>query len=189
MRVSNLSLAVNFIKNRNGAAAVEFALLSPTLLLLLIGGIEILMLMFVNISLEGGLRQAARYGVTGAETPAAREAQILDILDRHTYGFVNMAEARVTTKIYESFTSIGAPEPHTDDLIANGQYDAGETYDDINGNGAWDDDQGRPGIGETNEIVLYRVEYDWPFLTGYMASVIGEELTLGASMAVKNEPF
>ena len=189
MRLKNFSLAGNFLKARDGAAAVEFALISPTLLLLLIGGIEFLMVMFVNISMEGGLRQAARFGVTGAETPAARQAAIVEILDRHTYGFVDMAEATVSTKVYESFTAIGAPEPHTDDLIANGQYDPGESYDDVNGNGAWDDDQGRPGVGETNEIVVYEIEYDWPFLTGYLTSLVGHDITLTAAMAVKNEPF
>lgn len=180
---------IAFCRADRGGASTEFALTAPMILLVIIGSIEIMMTLFIMVAMEGGLREASRYGITGAETPAAREQQILDILDTHTYGFVDFDTAEVETLIYPDFASIGEPEPFQDDPPFDGQYSPGESYTDINGNGQWDDDMGIPGVGIGDEILLYRITYDWPMLTGYISGLVGETITLSASMAVRNEPF
>jgi len=173
---------------RAGAATTEFALILPVVVLLILGSLELMTAFFINNAMEGGLRQAARYGLTGQDNQTTRQAQILSIVDDKTFGFVDMETASLTTKIYPSFAAIGEPEDY-EDLNGNGQYDPGEPYEDDNGNGQWDDDAGIPGIGEANDIILYELVYDWPMLTGYLSGLIGEAIRLKASIAVRNEPF
>ena len=92
--------------------------------------------------------------------------------------------------VYPSFSDVGAGEDYVDGN-ANGSYDAGETYTDSNGNGAWDSDIGVAGAGDTGDIVLYRISYDWPLLTPFASQFMGDSgaFTLQASIAVRNEPW
>ena len=48
-----------------GTAAVQFALVAPMLLLLIIGSFEIAMLLLVSGMVESSVLAASRYGVTG----------------------------------------------------------------------------------------------------------------------------
>ena len=177
---------------RDGATALEFAFALPVVLLLLLGMFEVSMIMFVNTSVEGGLREAARYGITG-QTPetGTREEAILGVLDRYTFGFVDLDAADITFTTYDSFTDVEQPEPWTDEAPLNGVYDEGEAYDDLNGDGEWSEDRGTAGIGASGEVVLYKIAYDWELMTPYLAPLFGDDgvLRMTASIAVRNEPY
>jgi len=54
------------VKNERGAAAVEFALVLPLLLLLVFGGIEFGLLMFNKQVITNASREAARAGIVSA---------------------------------------------------------------------------------------------------------------------------
>ncbi len=120
-----------------------------------------------------------------------REERILQILGEHTIGLVDIAQATVTYKVYPSFDDIGKPEPFTDSAPANGSYDAGEEFQDINGNGQWDSDMGAAGLGGPGDIVLYTIEFEWELMTPLVAPLMGNagKLAMKSSVAVKNEPF
>jgi len=181
-----------FARCRDGAAALEFALVLPPLLLILLGMFEVSMVMFTQASMEGALREAARYGVTGQNSsdPASRESQILSLIDQYTLNLVDMTKASISYKVYNSFTSIGTPEPFGDSN-GNGKYDAGEPYTDVNGNGHWDADQGKNGAGDYAQVVQYTIDYDWPLMTPFIGAVMGTngKVHLRASMVVRNEPW
>lgn len=185
------ALAARFAACRDGATALEFAFAIPVVLLLIIGMLEVAIIMFVNVSVEGGLREAARFGITGqAPDGTTREQAILDIIERYTFGFVDLDAATITFTTYDSFNDVGQPEPWTD-ANGNGEYDAGETYSDLNGNGQWDADRGAQGIGAAGEVVRYEIDYSWGLMTPYVAGLLGENgvLHMSASIAVRNEPF
>lgn len=170
--------------SQRGSVAVEFALVAPVMILFVIGIIEVGMYMSVNTMLEGGLRQASRYGVTGAGN---REAQIRSIIAGNSYGLVDMNSITITAKTYSSYASIG--DEKYNDQNHNGQYDAGETYTDRNGNGNWNPDGGTPGYGTGDTIVAYRVGYNWPFLTGLMKPLMGDKWYMSSTIVVRNEPY
>ena len=177
-------------KEKEGAAAVEFAFAGGLITLTVIAIVEILSVLLVNVLIEGGVREAARFGITGADGAAGREAQILQIVSDHTHGLVNMDNARIRTLVYDSFQAMGQPETFIDDSPANGVYDEGEYYDDINGNGVWDEDQGTPGMGTADDIVLYIVEYDLPTFTGNFSALYGHDgFGMRAAIPVRNEPY
>jgi Flp pilus assembly protein TadG len=178
--------------NDTGSSALEFGFVAPILVLAVLGIMELGMILFVTSLLEGSVRTAARFGITGyAPASVSREQQIRDILEENTAGLIDMSQVTFTQYVYENFADIGKPEPYVDDSPANGNYDVGESYQDVNGNGQWDSDMGIAGVGGPGAVVIYRVNYDWPLLTPYLADILGEggKIPLSASIVVRNEPF
>ena len=150
-----------FVAAREGMAAAEFALILPAFLLLLFGTLEVAMVMFTLSLAEGGLREAARFGVTGQEPdPARRQELILEIVDRHTHGLIEISEASVKTTVYPDFTG-----------------------DDTG--------PGTPGLGDANDVVFYQLDYEWEFITPIFAIFGGPNgnLEMSATIAVRNEPY
>ena len=174
-----------------GSPAVEFGLVAPLLLLVMIGIIEFGMIMFVTVLMEGGLREAARYGITG-QTPEGgdRMARILAIVADRTLGLVDLSKATITLTAYPTFDDVGKGEAFTDGN-GNGKYDAGETYKDCNGNGKHDADRGKADAGNAGDVVVYQFDYDWPLLTSMMMPLIGEDgkFHIQANAVVRNEPW
>jgi Flp pilus assembly protein TadG len=180
-----------FLRCSRGASLVEFALVFPILIVLVIGLLEVGMMMFIQSAMEGGLREATRWGITGQTvTGETREESIRRILEENTLGMVDFSGAAITMRTYDSFSDVGQPEPWTDSND-NGQYDVGEPYTDLNGNTQWDEDRGVEGVGNASEIVSYTVEYHWVPLTGLISSFIGDGdgIPMRASTVVRNEPF
>lgn len=179
--------------DQDGAAAIEFALVGPVFLLTVIGLIEVSMMILVSVLLEAGIRESARFGLTGraGDGGLTREEQIIQTVRDTTLGLVELEASQIQTFVYQNFSDIGQPETFTDEAPFNGEYDVGEAYDDANGNGQWDPDMGTPGAGASDEIVLYRVNAQWEALTPLFAPLMGEDglIDLEASVAIRNEPF
>ncbi len=178
-------------RNRKGSAVTEFAIAAPVVIMATVGIIEFSMILFVSSLLEGGLREASRFGLTGFQPNGlTREERILKIVEDHTHGLVDGTAVNLSTLVYPSFDSIGQPEPFTDEN-SNGTFDAGEPYMDINGNNQWDPDMGAAGLGGPEDIVLYTIEYDWPLMTGMLNGFVGNDgkIELRASVVVRNEPY
>ena len=176
-------------RDERGATAVEFALIAPVFILLIVGTIEVAIVIFMSSSIEAAVLQASRFGITGGLPPGvSREERVLEIVADGTYGLVNMDTVGIETLVYESFADIGQPEPF-EDANANGTYDEGESFTDVNGNGQWDPDMGAAGLGGPSDVVVYRVTYDWGIITPFMRKVIGQSVRHVSSIAVRNEPF
>jgi hypothetical protein len=174
-----------------GSVAVEYALGLPIFLTLVLGIFDLGGVYFATILLEGGLREAARYGVTGNLEPGVtKEEKILETINTHGAGFVQVEAGELSTLVYKDFDSIGDPEPYVD-ADGNNAYDVGEVFTDLNCNGSWDADAGFDGAGNGSEVVLYSVEHETQLITGYLAHLIGQngKVKLRASVAVRNEPY
>ena len=177
------------MKGDAGQAMVEFAFVAPLLLGLLCGVFEVSGILFAQTLLEGGARQASRYGVTGGSTAeVSRQDMILQIIEDNAYGIIDADQIDMKTLVYESFADVGQPEPFTDSN-GNGSFDEGEAFDDINGNSAWDEDMGASGLGGPGDIVVYRLRYDWSLMIPLFRPFFGDAVTLDANVAVRNEPF
>lgn len=178
-----------FFARRDGNASVEFAFAAPILILLMIGIFEVSMLLFSNAVVEGAVRSASRFGLTGQTTPGvSREDVIVEKIRESGLGLVEIDAGDIDVLVYPSFADVGQPEPFQD-ANGNGAYDGGETFSDVNGNGVWDPDMGAAGAGGPGEVVVYRVRYAWPMMTGLLADQFGDEVRMAASIAVRNEPF
>jgi hypothetical protein len=166
--------------------------MGPVLILTITGIMEVSLILAVSSLMEGGLRDAARFGITGyVPSGTTRADHIKSILGESTIGLVDMNKAEIQTLVYPSFGDIGQPEPW-DDQNSNGVYDVGEPYTDINSNGQWDPDMGAAGLGGPGEIVLYKIKYDLSLMTPLLGPIMGGadgKVALRASIAVRNEPY
>lgn len=178
----------SFVRKEQGSAAVQFALILPLLLVLIIGSFEYAIVMFMSGTIESAVIVAARYGATGFEEGGgSRLDRIRAMITERTLGLVNGDTADIDTYVFPNFNSIVAPEPFTDQNN-NGTWDSGEPFVDLNGNGSRDAGSGAPGPGAACEVVLYVVTYQTQSITGLLRPIMGR-ITHHASVAVRNEPF
>ena len=184
-------LIARLASERSGATAVEFAIVSPVLLLFMFGIVEFGLAFAADITLRNATQSAARTGRTGfvAEN-ATQDATVRAIIRRRAGVLMDPDKLTITSISYSGFDTLKKPEPF-EDKNGNGKRDSGESYTDVNGNGKWDADQGRTGYGGTNEVVLYTVTYPWKFVTPLIGKLVGKdgELTLSATAVVQNEPY
>lgn len=176
---------------RDGVTAIEFAVIAPVLLLLMFGIMEFAMIMLMTNVMESATAISSRTGKTGGNTDGlTRDQTILAAVQAKTYGLVDMNQLSISSKSYSQFDQINDPEPWTDDNH-NGIAEVSE-YEDINMNGIWDSDMGRPGYGGADDIVVYTISYPWPIATPMLREFLGDangNYVITAHSVVKNEPY
>lgn len=179
------------LQREEGVTAIEFAVIAPVLLLLLLGIIEFSIIMMVYNVMEGATAISSRLGKTGfTGTGLTREQTILNSITARAGSLITPSSLTVTSKFYKQYDQINDPEPYMD-TNGNGTHDAGETYTDINGNGQWDADMGSSGYGSAGDVVVYTVSYPWSIATPIISDLIGAHgiFTITTHAVVKNEPY
>lgn len=180
-----------FAQRTDGSTLMEFVFAAPVLVTLIIASMEFGTIMLTSTLMEASLREAARFGITGQHVQnSTRLEEIIRIIDERTLGLVDMDQANVEVLVYPSFSDIGRGEDYVDGN-ANGTYDLGETFTDENANGVWDVDVGAAGSGESGDIVVYRLRYNWQVMTPMATHFVGTDGSVGlnASIVVRNEPW
>ena len=66
---------IRVVRDDAGSPSVEFAFAALPLVLMVVGTMEFGMIMFTSTLMESGLRDAARFGITGQEPEAERTGQ------------------------------------------------------------------------------------------------------------------
>jgi hypothetical protein len=157
-----------FARDRRGTVAIEYALILPVLLMFSFGIMEISLCMASLVTLEGGLKQASRFGIT-AQTPSDddiakvasevptkfngrdnRTKMIMAILNQNTLNLIDLNDdaTDIKAQTFDSFSAVGTGEPFTDtngDGIYQGPNSGvpgvpvtGEPFSDTNCNGVRD---------------------------------------------------
>ena len=179
--------AGTIIRDERGATLVEFALIAPVLLVLLLGMFEMGYNFYLQSQLQGAVQRAARdssvqaaRGNTGA-IDGRVSAAVRDIVPDATLAFSRRA--------YSSFRDVNRAEDFTD-IDDNGACNAGEPFEDANGNGVWDEDRGNQGGGGARDAVLYIVTVSYPRAFG-AAKMIGlpGNFTTEATTVLRNQPW
>lgn len=174
-----------------GTTAIEFAIVAPALFLLIIGALEVSLMMFTGNILEGATAIGSRIGKTGYTSGGLpREEYIRTRINELSGGFLDPNLLQIDILSYHNFSNIGQPEPCLTPTCGKGA--ANVDFTDINGNGAWDQDQGQVSAGGAGAIVLYRVRYPWTLFTPLLRQFMGDEngvFNISAVATVRNEPF
>jgi hypothetical protein len=165
-------------RNNDGVAAIEFALLLPVLMMLTFGIMEVSLCMASLVTLEGGLKQASRYGITDqaqadldnnqldqvpapfktGSPPDPRKEMIGLILNQNTLNLIDLDDAEVDIQTFDSFSAIKNGEPYTD---LDGNHAYSPNYD--NGN----DKDGNPlPKGEPYSDLNCNGQWDGPGASG-----------------------
>lgn len=165
---------------------MEFALILPALCMLLMAIFSLGYRSYAASVLQGSLQEAARMATVGGVSQAQIDARVRYRLNH----FANRATVTITTSSYFEFSNIAMPERITSDTTPTGTYNTGDCYEDVNGNGRFDLDRGRNGLGGADDIVRYQVSMTYPQIVP-VGRFLGwsDTETLTASTALRNQPF
>jgi Flp pilus assembly pilin Flp len=185
--------ASGIISRAEGATVVEYALILPILLMLIMGILEYNTIMYAMSVLDGSVTAAAREGSTGytGSGYSTRQLYVYSLVKSHSSGLLAPASLNISSKSYSAFSNMHQPEPCISPTTAPCPGTPGTNFVDINGNGIWDQDQGTSGVGGAGDIVVYTVSYPWPIYTPILKPFLGSggTFTITSSAVVKNEPY
>src|SRR5690606_1551422 len=117
-----------FGRAREGATAIEFAMVALPFMITLYAIIQISLLYFAESMLETGVAEAARMIRTGqAQADAMDEAAIRTLVCSHVFGLIDCDEGLVVdVRAFPSFEDVAVPPPvGGDGEIAAGTFNAG----------------------------------------------------------------
>jgi Flp pilus assembly pilin Flp len=173
-------------RDARGATIVEFALILPVLCTLLLGVLDLGYRSYVTSIVQGALHEAARMATVGGVPITTIETHVQNRLQR----FSNNATINVTTRSYADFTGVGIPETITSDTAPIGTYNSGDCYEDYNGNGHYDLDRGRSGLGGAEDVVYFEVTMTYPHIVP-LGRFLGwsNNVTITQNTLLRNQPY
>ncbi len=169
-----------------GATIVEFAIVVPLFMLLLLGIMDVGQMVYGKSVLAGAVRKAARESSLETRNTSEADAMVLDMI-RPVLPGVTIATTR---KSYYDFSDIGRPEKWNDSN-KNGHCDNNETYTDENRNGQWDEDVGKADSdGGASDVVVYTVNASFqPVFKVPFLPKLWNNRTLSSTAVTRNQPF
>ncbi len=177
-----------FRHDQTGATIVEFALVTPVLMVVLMGLFDLAYNMYANEMLNGAVQQAARFSTV--EGAAGRQEQIDSGVTAAVHAVAPGATMTFDRKAYAGFSDVNRPEDW-DDADNDGTCDNGEAFEDANSNGFWDANAGTDGMGGARDAVLYSVTIDYPRFFPIFAFLPGQSDTfsLTTNTVLRNQPY
>ena len=171
---------------RDGAAIVEFALIAPVMLMTLLGLFDVGHSIYTRAMLLGAIEKAARDSSIEAATTGALDTRVRDVVT----GMQPGATLTFHRTAYSNFSDVSQAEDYTESN-ANGTCDAGEPFEDANGNGLWDADRGTSGQGGARDAVLYEVTVAYKRLLPVYKFIPGQTdtVTIHAVSVLRNQPY
>jgi Flp pilus assembly protein TadG len=176
-------------REEDGVTLVEFAIVAPVLLLMVMGIFDMAHTQYTSALMNGAMQKAGR-DLTLQSAPSSQSA--IDSAVEAQIRSVVPSTATITLEklSHTDFTDIGEAEEFTDSAPLNGICDNNEVFIDANNNGQWDANRGEEGIGGAKDAVLYTVtvSYDRLFPMYEMAGLT-DQVQLTASTVLRNQPF
>lgn len=177
--------------DQRGITIVEFAIVAPVMLLLLMGSMDLAHTLYMRASLQGVMQKAARDASLEAGAGVPRQTIIDGIVTDQVTKLANSAVVTFDRRFYRTFSeaSTARAEEWTD-TNGDGLCNAGEPYTDLNGNMMWDRDGSNTGQGGAKDTALYTATVEYPRLFP-MATMIGlsDTVRVRASTVLRNQPY
>ena len=168
-------LCHRFVRQQDGSAAVEFALIATPFLALLFAIIETAMVFFAGQTLEAAASDSARLIMTGqAQTQGFSAADFKTQVGNRIYGLFDCAGGvYVDVKSYSSFSAINTAAPVTGKNFNTGSM----SY----------------SPGTVGDIVVVSLYYQWPIYVSMLGNNLdnlnGNKRLLAASSVFRVEPY
>lgn len=172
---------------------MEFGLIAPVAMLMMIGTMDIGHSYYVRSALDGAMQTAARSSsLEGAATLTAQE--LVDLRVEETVStLAPNATITSTRRYYKSFSEAALAQAETVIEVpigANMKCDPGESFMDANRNGIWDPDGGANGQGGAKDVVIIKFKVSYPRLFP-MAKLLGlpANVELESNSILANQPY
>ncbi|KQM98087.1 MULTISPECIES: TadE/TadG family type IV pilus assembly protein [unclassified Sphingomonas] len=172
--------------DRRGATIIEFALIIPVLVALIMGLGDLMFQTYVQGILDGEMQKAGRD--SALEDNASGNSAIDQRVQTAIQLIAKDAKFYPKRDYFASYALI-KPEPIYD-KNGNGTLDSKECFDDVNGNGVRDTDPSRTGQGGADDIARYtmRVVYTRPFPVARLLG-FSQTMEVSATTLLKNQPY
>jgi Flp pilus assembly protein TadG len=164
-----------FLRRKDGAAAIEFAMVAAPFLALVFAILETAIVFFAGQTLETAAADSARLIMTGqAQKQSLSEAQFKTEVCKRIFGLFDCeGGVQVDVRTYAAFSAINNSKP----IDANGNLTVTPTYT-----------PGGPG-----DIVVVRLLYQWPVYVSLLglnlSDLSGNKRLIMATAAFRNEKF
>jgi Flp pilus assembly protein TadG len=183
--ITNFRRLVQAVKsNERGIAAVEFAIVAPVFLLLLMGIFDLGYAAYIRSVLQGTVEATGRESSLEASLTSTVDAKV-------TAAMADLSDGTMTFSrvYYQNYQDVSLPEDYTD-VNRNGVREAGECYIDRNGNEQWDADVGLAGRGGAQDVVIYSatITYDKLFPLWQFLGQSSRQAVTGVTQ-IRNQPF
>jgi Flp pilus assembly protein TadG len=169
--------ARRFLADESGVTVVEFALVSPWFIWLMLGTAEVTLLGFAQANLDFAMAETARRVRTGeVQLTGLSETQVKAAIcdDLNQILAMNCGNLHLDIDSYEGFVDVENDEP-------------------IDASGEFDDSDLNFSPGEPSEIVMARGFYQWEIITPYfdvfLANVGSRDHLLSSTILFRNEPY
>ncbi|MEK9282531.1 pilus assembly protein [Bradyrhizobium sp. ISRA442] len=166
-----------FLKDTKGANAVEFALVAPAFIALLVGIIQIFLVFFGQQLLQQVVQQSARQIMTGqVQAAGMSKTQFASVVCSQVRIIFDCNKLMISVQSSSDWSTLSAAAP-TLTFDANG-----------NVNNTWPYNPGGP----TDKVIL-EVIYQWPVFGGPLGFTLSNlpngNRQITASAAFQNEPY
>jgi Flp pilus assembly protein TadG len=166
-----------FLRNDNGATAVEFALVAAPFIALLLGIIQTFLVFFAGQQLQTIVTQTSRLILTGqAQDQGLSQAAFAQKLCSHVAVLFTCSNIMIDVEAYSLFSAANTGAPT---LTYNGSGQVTNT---------WQYNPGSPG-----QIVVIRAMYQWPVFLGplgfNLSNLSNGDRLIMATATFKNEPY
>lgn len=168
-------LARRFVRQQDGAAAVEFGLVALPFLALTFAILETALVFFAGQTLETAVQDSSRLIMTGnAQSSGFSKDDFKNAVCSRIYGLFDCANGvYVDVKTYTSFSAITAAPP-----VTNGQIDTTKL---------------NYSPGQAGDIEVVTLYYQWPIyvslLGNNLSNLSNNNRLLVATAVFCNEPF
>jgi Flp pilus assembly protein TadG len=183
-----------------GHAILEFAIVAPVLLLLLMGTVEYAMVMFASAVLEGATNYAARVGQTGYyvtsnngatcaptttqvanDTPIQLQSlYVVCMAGERVKGIFDITKLQLTATDYGGYSSSDSPVTTTCSNSASATSSSNPPSC-----------SSLQSFGNAGDVIVYTLTYPWNIVTPFLQGMLGKNgiVMLSSSAVVKNEPY
>lgn len=163
-----------FVRARDGAAAVEFALLALPFFLIVFAILETAFIFIGNVTLEQAVAKASRIVRTGnVARENVSEADFRKTLCGEITVLMSCDNIKLDLRSYSDFASIPTSAPIVAGALSDGDF--------------------RFERGNAGQIMALRAFYEWPLFTNFMESYLsdlsGRKHLLMSVSVFQTEPF
>lgn len=174
-RLLGFTTARRMVRQQDGAAAVEFALVAAPFLAMVFAIIETAVVFFAGQALETAAADSSRLIMTGqAQNAGYDQAKFKEAVCGKIFGLFNCSGGlSIDVKNYPTFASIPSAKPVTSGNLDSGSFGYAP---------------GTPG-----DIVVVRLMYQWPVYVSLLglnlSDLSGGKRLLMSTVAFRNEPY
>lgn len=166
-----------FVRTQRGATAVEFALIAPPFLALLIAILEVTLFLFAQQVLQNAAVEAGRLFMTGqAQNAGTTQSQFQTDVCPMVRALFTCSNVMINVQTYASVSGASASAPT---LTFNGQGQVTNT---------WSYSPGTPG-----QLMVVQLVYLWPIISGpfgyVLPNLLNNQTPMMGVSAFRVEPY